>query len=367
MKFSCSQKDILRAINIAQKATGSTGTLPILENVLISAEGQIVEISATNLDISITTTIDANVHNEGKTTLPAKTIVSWIGLTAGETIEFSKSEGEKINVKSQGSKTTIKGISADEFPVIPFVEKENSCTISQKAFKTTLDQVVFCAAAGGTRPVLSGIFFTTDGDELILAGTDSYRLSEKKIPFKTPPKESVSCIIPAKTLLELERILSPEEDGELEIIFSKHQILFLFNGVRIVSRLIEGQFPNYQQIIPKSYQSTVEIDRPSLIRTVKRVGIFARENNNNIKLMFKKSELEITTDITEIGTEEAVLPITNSNGESAVALNSQFFLDVLQVLDGDTVELHIGEKLNPISITSPKNKGFLHVIMPLKI
>ncbi len=367
MKFSCLQKDILRALNIAQKATGTTGTLPILENILLSAEGQFVEISATNLDISITATLDAHVLNEGKTTLPAKTIVSWIGLASGDTIDFLKSEGEKINVKTTGSKTTIKGISADEFPVIPFVEKENSCMISQKALKTALDEVVFCAASGGTRPVLSGILFATDGDELIMAGTDSYRLSEKRIPFLTAPKENVSCIIPARTLMELERILSPEEDGKIEIIFSKHQILFLFNGVRIVSRLIEGQFPNYQQIIPKSFQSTIEVNRQELIRTVKRVGIFARENNNNIKLVFKKSEMEITTDATEIGTEEAVIAIENSNGENAVALNSQFFLDVLQVLNGEKIELHVGEKLSPVLVTSQQNKGFLHVIMPLKI
>ncbi len=367
MKFSCAQKDILRALSITQKATGSTGTLPILENVLITAEGQTVEVSATNLNISITTTIDAQVQNEGRTTLPSKTIVSWIGLISGQSIEFSKSEGEKISVKSEGSKTTIKGISADEFPVIPFVEKENTCTISQKAIKSALDQVVFCAAAGGTRPVLSGIYFTTDGERLTIAGTDSYRLSERKIPLKTPPKDDFSCIIPSRTLMELERILTSEEDGELEIIFSKHQILFYFDGIRIVSRLIEGQFPNYQQIIPKSFQSTVEVDRQDLIRTVKRVGIFARENNNNIKLNFRAHEMDVTTDATEIGNEEATLPITNTNGESAVAINSQFFLDVLQVLAGDKVELHIGEKLSPISITSPKNSEFLHVIMPLKI
>ena len=367
MKFSCAQKDILRALNIAQKATGGTGTLPILENVLLNAEGHLVEVSATNLDISITATIDAQVQNEGKTTLPAKTIVSWIGLVSGENIEFSKGEGEKVNVKSEGSKTTIKGVAADEFPVIPFVEKENSCTISQKALKTALDQVVFCAAAGGTRPVLSGIYFAADGDQLTLAGTDSYRLSERKIPFVSKPKDDVACIIPAKTLMELERILNPEKDGEIEIIFSKHQILFLFDGIRIVSRLIEGQFPNYQQIVPKSFQSTVTVNRQDLIRTVKRVGIFARENNNNIKLHFHSDSMEVTTDATEIGTEEATLSITNTNGDCAVALNSQFFLDVLQVLTGDEIELHIGEKLSPIAVKSTKTPEFLHVIMPLKI
>lgn len=367
MKFSCSQKEILRALSIAQKAIGTHGTLPILENVLLSAEGQALEISATNLEISITTSLDVTIKNEGRITLPAKTIVSWIGLTDSEMIEVTKTEGEGVTLKTKDSKTTLKGISADDFPAIPMVDRTETAKVAKKDLKGALEQVVFAAAAGGTRPVLSGVLFRSEENQLVMVGTDSYRLSERKIPFLLTPKDEVSCIIPARALIELERILGGDGEDEVEIVFSKNQVLFVFNGVRLISRLIEGQFPNYQQILPKAFKNTIEIDRQSLIRTVKRVGIFARDNNNNIRLSFTPGEILITTDATEIGSEEARLPIVNSDGENQVALSGQFFLDALLVLSGEKVVLKIGEKLSPIAVTSPEEPDLLHIIMPLKI
>lgn len=367
MKFSCTQKEILRALSVAQKAAPNTGTLSILENVLIEVQGQTVSLSATDLELSITAVIEANVQNEGKTTIPAKTFVSWIGLASDETIEFLKTEGEKIHLKTKSSKTTINGISADEYPILPAFKKEETFFVSQKDLRNALNQVVFAAATGGTRPVLSGVLLQTEENTLILVGTDSYRLSEKRITLKNPPKSNISCIVPAKTLMELERILTAEKDEDIEIVIAKNQILFLFNGIRLVSRLIEGQFPNYQQILPKVYKNEIEIGRQELIRTVKRVGIFARENNHNIKLIFRANEIDVTTDITEIGIEEATIPSVNSGGENSVAVNSQFLLDVLLVLNGDKALLKIGEKLNPITVASKEDTGFLHIIMPLKV
>ncbi len=368
MKFTCQQKEFLKALNVAQKAVGSTGMLPILENILISAEGQSVEVSATNLEISITTSFSANIQNEGSTTVPAKTILSWMSLVSDDEIEVSRGDGENISLKTKGSKTSIKGISSEEFPSLPVVEKEDSARVSQKEFKKTIEEVVFSAASGGTRPVLSGVLFVSNGENIIMVGTDSYRLSEKKMSFSVASKGSIRCIVPAKTLMEIERILSPEnEKEEIEIIFSKNQILFLINGVRIISRLIEGQFPNYEQILPKAFKNNLEVDRQKFIQTIKRVGIFARENNNNVKLFLTDKELKITTDATEIGTEESIIEIENPGGENMVSLNSQFLLDILLVLSGKKILLRVGEKLSPVSITSPEDPDFLHIIMPLKV
>jgi DNA polymerase-3 subunit beta len=368
MKFSCQQRDILRALTISQKAVGATGVLPILENILLEANGQKVEVLATNLEISISTTFAAKVKNEGKTTIPAKTIVSWVSLVGEGDVEVEKSEGENISFKTKGSKTNIKGISADEFPAIPVVEREDAAVVKISDFKQALHQVVFAAASGGTRPVLSGVLMNATDEGLVLVGTDSYRLSERVVSWAKPAKGRFSCIVPAKTLQAIERILPLVDDSakEIEVVFSKNQIMFLFEGVQITSRLIDGQFPNYQQILPKAHKNEIEVDRKELIQVVKRVGIFARENSNNIKLSVKGDEMHITTDATEIGTEDAAVAIKNSGEENLVSLNAQFLLDILLVLNGDKVTLRIGEKLAPVSVSSSRSDGFLHIIMPLK-
>lgn len=367
MKFTCLREDFSKAVSVAQKAVGGAAMLPVLENVYVKAEGNSVEISATNLEISITTSFPADIQNEGTTTIPAKMLASWISLASGENIQIEKSEGEKITLKTKGSNTSLKGMSAEEFPVLPLVEKEDSLRLSQADFKKIIGQTVFSAASGGTRPVLSGVLCMWNGEEVVFVGTDSYRLSERKIKVQKTPKEPVRCIIPAKTLMELERILSSEKEEEVEIVFSKNQILFIFNNIRLISRLIEGQFPNYEQILPKGFQNEITVDRQFLIKTVKRVGIFARENNNNIKLSLSGNQLTVTTDATEIGTEESVLDVEGGKGEQVVALNGQFFLDILMVLSGEKVMVKMGEKLSPIAVVSPKSPEFLHIIMPLKV
>lgn len=364
MKFQCEKESLLKALIIAQKASGGVGTLPVLENILLSAEGQSVEVSATNLELSITTSLEAKIQNEGKITVPAKTIASWIHLSGDGEVKIEKTDGESVSLQTKGSKTKIKGLSADDFPPLPLVEKEDFLRVSQKEFKKALAKVSFAAATNGTRPVLSGLFLWSNEEKLFLVGTDSYRLSEKKIPLLVQPKEKISVIIPAKTLIELERILG--DDGDLDVIFSKNQVLFLFNGIRLVSRLIEGQFPNYQQILPKGFQNEIQVNRRDFIQTVKRVGIFARENNNNIKLIVSSDEMIVTTDATEIGSEEAVLPVENNAGENTISLNAQFLLDILMVLSGEKVVLLLGENLSPVSLSSPETEGFLHIIMPLK-
>jgi DNA polymerase-3 subunit beta len=368
MKFSCQQEEFVRSLGIAQKAIGNASVLPVLENVLLSVEGKNVEISATDLEISISNSFPANVQNEGKITLPAKTILSWATLVSGGTIHVERRDGESILLEAEGSNTSIKGISSEEFPILPVVKKDDSVLVSQKEFKKAIGEVIFSASNVNSRPVLSGILFHSDGNHLIMVGTDSYRLSEKRLSLLQPPREDIYCVIPSKVLSELEKI-SLSDEGEIEIIFSKNQVLFLIQGIRVISRTIEGQFPNYEQIIPKTYRNTIYLNRREFIQTIKRVGIFARENNNNIKLFFSEKELKVTTDMTEIGVDESVLSIKNSGGENAVVLNSQFLLDILLVLSGDQIVLKVGEKLSPILVGSSdsEEKGFLHIIMPLKV
>jgi len=368
VKLFCQQTDLLEAVTIVHKAITPQNTLPILGNILLKAEGQKLYLAATNLEIAISTSFSVSVKNEGKITLPARILLSYISLLKNGEIELSLEGGDTLSLKTEGIKTRLKGLSSEEFPIIPSVEKDESFYLDSDTLRKAIEEVVFCAASSTTRPVLSGVYLWGKNSEIRLVATDSYRLGEKRIPLKEKIfKEELKNIIPARTMQELARILSGiKEKKKVEIISSKTQILFRIGNTELTSRLIEGIFPEYLKIIPTSSKTKTKVPIPELILGIKRVGIFARENNNNIKFSFFSNEINITTDATEIGSEESKIKAEGEGPENEIALNGQYFLDVLQNIEGETVNIELEEKLSPVVI-KPKKEGLTHIIMPLKI
>lgn len=368
MKFFCQQEDLLKGLSITQKAINTHNTLPILNNVLIESEGQKVKLSATNLEISIETSIKADVKNEGRITIPARILTSWVSFLKKSEIEIKIKENETLILKTNEAKTTIKGISAEEFPVLSKIEKENEFTINSVELKKAINEVIFSCSHSSIRPVLSGVLVVAKGNEVRFVATDSYRLSEKVIVLNKKLNNEIYCIIPARTMIEIERIISSLKDEcEVNIIISQNQILFQIENINITSRLIDGKFPEYNQIIPKDSNIRVIIKKDDFLLAIKRVGIFAKENNNNMKFIFNKEKVIITTDATEIGTEEAELEIKSTGENSQTSLNGQFLLDILSVIEEDEVEIMVIEKLAPIIIKGKDQERFTHVIMPLKL
>ncbi len=369
MRFNIEQKDFLKGLLIAQKAINNQNTLPILSNVLLKTEGQKLFISSTNLEISIKITISAEIKNEGSITVPSRVITNWVNFSKEGDIEVKTEEGMSLFLKTNSAKTKIKGVSADEFPVLPKVEKENEFTVSIKEFQKSINEVSFSCAHSNIRPVLSGVLLQGKGDKIQLVATDSYRLSEKTIKLNKPLEKEVYSIIPSRTMIELERILSvlKKEEDELKIIISQNEIMFQVDNIEVVSRLIEGKFPEHTQIIPKAEKTISLINKEDLVLAIKRVGIFARENNNNMRFNFDDNQVLITTDVTEIGSEEAVIQSEVSGEKNQTSLNGQFLLDVLSVIDNKEIKIKIAEKLSPIIIQGKDNNEFIHVIMPLKI
>lgn len=368
MKLSCQQKEFFEALSIAQKAINPHNTLPILGNVLLRAEGQKLYLSATNLEIAISTFLLASVSNEGKVTIPVKILVNYIGLLKEGEIKITLEDGETIAITSQGSKTKLKGMSPEEFPSIPTVEKKETFSIPTEDLKTAIDEVVFCCASSTTRPVLSGVHMWGKGEYIHFVATDSYRLAEKKIQLKEKNfSEELKIIIPARTMQELTRILAGSKEKEVKITSSQNQILFKIGNTELVSRLIEGKFPEYKQIIPTESKIKAVTNIEEMILGIKRVGLFARENNNNIRFQFSPGKIQITTDATEIGKEDSEIVAEVTGGEETVALNGQYFLDVLQNIPGEKVKIQTEGKLSPVVITPEKEEGYIHVIMPLKV
>lgn len=368
MRFVCQQEDLLKGLSVTQKAINTHNTLPVLSNILIESEGQKVKLSATNLEISIQTSIQADVKNEGKITIPARILTSWVSFLKKSEIEIKTKENETLLLKTNEAKTTIKGISAEEFPVLLKIEKENEFTLKNTDLKKAINEVIFSCSHSSIRPVLSGVLITGKNNEIRFAATDSYRLSEKIVNIDKKLDKEIYCIIPARTMIEVERIISSiKEDKDVKVIISQNQILFQIENISITSRLIDGKFPEYNQIIPKNNKTKIIIKKDDLVLAIKRVGIFAKENNNNMRFIFEKEKVIITTDVTEIGTEEAELEINLTGEPSQASLNGQFLLDILSVIEEDEIEIGATEKLAPIIIKGKNQEGFTHVIMPLKL
>ncbi|MEI7511554.1 MAG: DNA polymerase III subunit beta [Candidatus Peregrinibacteria bacterium] len=369
MRFFCQKSEFFQALSIVQKAINTHNTLPVLGNILLKTEGQKVYLSATNLEIAISTSFSATVKNEGAITVPARLIVNSVSFLKEGEIEVFLEDGESIGIFANGSKTKMKGISAEDFPPLPKVQKEFTVEIEESLLKRSIERTVFCCSASSIRPVLSGALFWVTGKEMRLVATDSYRLGEQKITLSESLPE-FKCIIPARTLQELSRILSSEKGDKkrkVNIIASKNQIVFQSQDTEISSRLIEGNFPDYERIIPKERKSIAVLAIENIILGIKRVGIFAKENNNNIRLSLTEKSVVITTDDTEIGNDISEIPAEISGPPIEVALNAQYLLDILQNISDDTLELSLTEKLSPLTIQPKSDMKYVHIIMPLKI
>lgn len=368
MKFFCAQADLDEALNIVNKAITPNTTLPVLNNILLKAEGKKLLFSATNLDIAIQHSIPADIRSEGAITVPAKLITSYISLLKDEKIEATLGEGNTLTLSSTSSQTKIKGISADEFPVIPKVPKENTIKVSTKDLNSAITQTVFAASTNTSRPVLSGVLFDLDRDSLKIVATDSYRLAERKIHLKEKTSISLQSVIPSRTIVELGKILSKSQEETLEINLTKNQVLFTIGTIELMSRLIEGKFPDYEKIIPKASKTKISVSTEDLSLVIKRVSLFARENNNSIKVAATNDgKLIISTEETKIGEEKAEVAVKVDGENNKIALNAQYLLDVLTFIQADKVVLEIDDKLAPAVIKPADNKDYVYIIMPLKI
>lgn len=368
MRLTCSQKDLQFALNVVSCAISPSTTLPVLNNILLKASNKHLFFSATNLEIAINYAIPADVKNEGAVTIPAKLITSYVSLLQEGEVDIKLDEGMTLSMTSKTSQTKVKGISPDEFPLIPKVEKEATMLITAKDLAEAIDCTVFSAASTGSRPILSGVYLRAEKDVLKMVATDSFRLAEKKTKLLQKVEKTVECIVPVRTLLELGRILGTRFEKEpVEIHVSKNQVLFMLDGIELISRLIEGKFPDYEKIIPRASRTKLDVDVSKLAIATKRVSLFARENNNSIKLAATNDgTLQISTDETSVGEEKAELEITMQGENNKVALNSQYLLDVLPHLR-EHISLEMDEKLTPIVVRPGKREDYLYVIMPLKV
>lgn len=368
MKLFCNQRDLDNALNIVNKAISPNNTLPVLNNILIKAEGKKLYFSATNLEIAISCFIDADVRTEGLITVPAKLFTGYISLLTDEKVELSTVEGVNLAIDSSQSHTKVKCISADEFPLIPKVEKDKEFIVKGADFYKAINETVFAASVNTSRPVLSGVYLFLKGNDLKLVATDSYRLAERTLKIDKKDKEELSCIIPARTLMEFSKVLGKMEKNEVKVNVSKNQIYFSVGDIELISRLIEGKFPDYEKIIPKEEKTKFEVSVEDLSLVLKRVSLFARENNNSVKLsVTNDGKLLVSSEETKVGEEKAEVLVKVDGENNQIALNAQYLLDVLTCISENRVVLIINDKVSPACVMPVKDKDYVYIIMPLKV
>lgn len=372
MKFLCTTPAILQALQVVTRAIGAQQALPILGNVLVQAEGKRCTISATDLELSIVSSIEAQVENEGSLTIPAKALLNFVQYNNDPEVLFETKEGTQLKCSSAKAKANLAGEAATEYPAIPAIERQSALVVDSSLLLDALHLVTFSCARTALRPVLSGVYVRCEKGQLVLAATDSYRLSEIRLPLPESGVD-IACIIPVKVLDELRSVLAGKKAGKgessptVEIVLSSQQVEFNVGSTRLLSRLIEGKFPDYQQIIPKETPSVLQFPTGELTTAARRLHYFAKEANNNLTIRSQSGKVSVTTPQTAFGRDEAEVQAQISGNDARIALSSAYLLDFLSHVGGDTVEMKIQDGMHPAVFAISGVPHFLHLIMPLRL
>lgn len=373
MKFSSLQENLKQGMFIAGHIAGKNSGLPILNNLKIEAKAGNIKLTSTNLEIGVSCLIRGKVEEEGEYTIDAKLVADYINLLPNKKVDVIISEdGAEINCENY--KTKIKGQSAEEYPLIPQIEKENAIVVNTSEFKKAIAQVAFAAANSEARIELSGILFVVNEKEVIMAATDSYRLAEKKLAIKNQGQISAKTIIPVKTIQEVLRILGgAKEDGvaegnEVEIYLSENQIMFTSGSIEIVSRLIEGQYPDYKQIIPNLSKTSASVEVSQLVKAVKASSLFSKTGINDINLDFPQNKNRVIISSASGMTGENITEIeTNVVGDdNGVVVNYRYILDGLNNVNDEFVKIEIVDNNTPCILRPEKDESYFYIIMPIK-
>ena len=376
MKVTVLQENLARGLGIVSKAVSPRSTLPVLANVLIASDEGRLRLSATNLEMGITCWISARIEEEGSTTVPARTFADLVStLPADQVLLKLDPPTQTLNVRGGTSTNDIKCIDAQEFPPLPVPDFEGSVQINVGDFREMIHQVAFAASSDESRPVLMGVLVQVDQDKLIMAAADGFRLSVRKAVLSTPAQMPVSAIVPAQALKELARVAS-DADEPIYMVLPKGrgQVVFRVKDVEVVSQLIDGTFPDYQQIIPRSYKSRTLVSTSSLLKACKQAEIFAREGSNvarfNIKTAqgeMQPSEVEISATSEETGKNETIVEATVDGGGLLIAFNVKFLREALEVIRTPNVALETSAPNAPGVVKPVGDDQFLHVIMPMHL
>ena len=378
MKITCLQENLSRGLAVVGRAVANRATLPVIHNVLLNVDQSMLKLSATNLEIAMTTWVGAKIEEEGSITVPARLLSEFVNSLPNDPINLQLDEGSGLlEISSGNSKAHINITDASEFPPIPTVDDGITAQVDPLVLRSAITRVAFAAATEESRPVLTGVELKLDESKFTMAAADGFRLAVHHGALLKPVPEEMSVIIPARTMNELNRLISDrEEPVEILMTPAKGQVMFRIRGgdtVEIVSQLLQGTFPNYEQLIPQSYTTRAVMDLPTVLRAARTASIFARDGSNIIRMHLMPAEadteppkVEISARSEEVGDNEDTVDLDEIEGEEGkIAFNSRYLLDVLSVLERGKIALETTTSSSPGVFKPTDSDDYIHVVMPM--
>jgi len=374
MNIEILTQNLKKGINNIEHLTKKSPILQVLDNVLLETDKNFLKLSSTNLETSMIWWVLSKITQEGKVAIPASFLNNLINLIKEDKIKL-KSENKNLILETENQTTQIQGIDPEEFPIIPQIEKKDPIEIKGESLKQGLDQVVETPSSSQIRPEISGIYFSFKKDKVKIVGTDSFRLAEKIISLPQKLKKEGQFILPQSSARELLNILSQETDA-LKIYFDPNQVLFEWPGeeishpyINLLSRLIEGEYPNYQEIIPKKYTAQIVLNRENFINQVKEAGLFSGKVSE-VKLtpFIKENKLKIFSQSPEVGKNEAYLPAKIEGEEEIpeISFNYRFLLDGLNNIKSSEIILRLSDGEGPGVLKPVGDQSYIYILMPIK-
>jgi len=368
MNLSISKEQIINGLQAVQNVVSTRTTLPILSNVLLRAEGGRLEFTATDLDVTIASSVEAKIARPGATTEPVKKLFGIVRELTNLEIDIEVDEKNVCSIHSGPSDYKIHGLSADEFPPLPLFKEEKKVVLPQQTVKAMMKKTSFAASTDESRYVLNGIYISLKDHKMTMVATDGRRLALVDEDVDVSEASQGEFIVPTKAVNELNRLLL--ESGEVEIRYAENQAAFTLkddkgSSILIVTKLIEGNYPNYRQVIPSETKERVAVGREEFLHALRRAEIMTSEKSNSVKMNFGKNRLEITANSPEVGEAKESIAINYKGKEMAIAFNPKYMIDPLNALPNDEVFVELIDELSPgvLKINGP----FLYVVMPMRL
>jgi DNA polymerase III subunit beta len=366
MRVVCGKDELAEKLQVVGRGVSTRTTVQILAGIMLRAAGGRLHLSATDMEISVRDVLEAQVDEEGAVVVPGRLLVDIVRLLPpGEvTLEHRADEGV-ARLACGAASYSLNTYGPEDFPRLPEIDPESAFAVEREAFLDTIGRVGRSASRDESRPVLTGILVRFEGDKLVMAATDSYRLSVKETALSSGPGRELEAIVPARALQELARVGQPAEGDTIEVGVQENQIVFGVDGVWLTARRIDGQFPNYRQLLPEQFEAEVNLPREELLDVVRRTGLLA-QRKSPLRLRFDEGELTVSAQTQDVGEARESLPINYTGEAMEIGFNAEFLRDGLESIADETARLKLISPLRP-GLLHGENDDFLYLIMPIRL
>ncbi len=375
MNFACTQENLLQGLSLVSHVSGKNVNLPILGNVLLKTENGGLKLSTTNLEMAVSAMVRGRVEQPGEFTVPAKLLQDYVSLLPSGKVELVLN-GDALEVRADGSSTSVRGMPSSEFPLIPRLAKENGYRLKAEVLRSAIAQVAFAVSSSESRPELGGVACSFHGfdqaNKLTMAATDSYRLAERLMELEPGSASAETrCIVPAKAMQEVARILSAYKDDvgmpeAVEWALTDSQMVITYGNVELISRLIEGSFPDYKQIIPQEFKSSATIMRTELAKAIRAASLFSKQGLFDVHFELLDGALKVSSSDTGTGAHSTTLKVETEGDANKVTMNFRYVSDGLAAMGTDKVKMRLIDGMNPVELRPAEGDEYRYIVMPIR-